>query len=53
MWAVYQCDRIARGQAPQNERAVETGFATPGAAMDRANELRRADRAHSYTVGSA
>lgn len=51
MWTIYQCDRIQRGQAPQNEREIETGFATAGAAMDRANELRRADPAHSYTVG--
>lgn len=51
MWNVYRCDRIRRGQAPQNEMEYETGFATAGEAMDRANELRRADPRHSYIVG--
>lgn len=51
MWTVYQCDKIKRGQTPQNERAVATGFNTPGEAMDYANALKRADSAHSYTVG--
>lgn len=51
IFTVYRCDRIRRGQSPQNEVIAETGFATAGEAMDRANELRRADRDHSYTVG--
>lgn len=49
-WAVYRCDRIHRGQAPQNEVFV-SGHLTPSEAMDEANRLKRADRAHSYTVG--
>jgi len=51
LWSVYECDLIKRGQRPQNERLVETGFATPGAAMDRANALKRANRTSSYVVG--
>jgi hypothetical protein len=51
VFAVCQCDLIRRLGAPQNERMLETGFATAGKAMDRANELRRADRHHSYLVG--
>jgi hypothetical protein len=49
-WAIYRCDRIKRGQSPQNEVFV-SGHLTPGEAMDEANRLRRADAAHSYTVG--
>ena len=51
-WAVYRCDRIARGQAPQNEVFV-SGHLTPAEAMTEANRLRRADGAHSYVVGAA
>lgn len=52
-FAVYQCDRIKRGAAPENERVVATGFATAGEAMGHANALRCADSARSYTVGFA
>ena len=51
MWTVYECDPIKLGQMPQNERVAETGFATPDEAMDRANELSRANPDKSYTVG--
>lgn len=51
IWSVYECDLIRRGQSPQNERLIETGFATAGVAMDRANELKRANRGSSYVVG--
>ena len=51
-WAVYRCDRIARGQEPQNEVLI-SGHLTPGEAMDEANRLRGTDRLHSYTVGGA
>lgn len=51
-WAVYRCDLIRRGEAPRNEILV-SGHLTPGEAMDEANRLKRADRAHSYTVGAA
>lgn len=49
---VYRCDRIERGQSPQNETPVAV---RPSAreAMDEANRLQRKDRAHSYTVGCA
>ncbi len=50
-WSIYECDRIQRGQSPQNERLVETGFATPIAAMVRANEMKLANRDRSYVVG--
>ena len=52
MWAVYECDKIKRGQTPQNERLVEGGFPYPSDAMDRANDLARANRTKSYVVGS-
>lgn len=50
-FSVFRCDPIQRGQRPQNEVEVATGFETAGAAMDAANEMKRADRQHSYTVG--
>lgn len=50
-WIIYRCDRIKFGCAPQNEQPVEDGFRTAMKAMDRANELQRADSQHSYTVG--
>jgi len=51
-WAVYRCDRIRRGETPQNETLV-SGHLTPSEAMDEANRLKRADPAHGYTVGAA
>lgn len=51
-WAVYRCDRIARGSTPQNEVLV-SGHLTPGEAMDEADRLKRLDSAHSYVVGAA
>lgn len=51
-WAVYQCDRIQRGQAPQNE-VFASGHLTIDDAMSEANRRQRADRAHSYVVGVA
>ena len=51
-WAVYRCDRIARGQTPTNEVFV-SGHLSPGEAMDEANRLKRADRGNSYIVGAA
>lgn len=49
-WAVYRCDRIQRGQAPTGETPI-SGHLTLDEAMDEANRLQRADRAHSYVVG--
>ena len=51
-WAVYRCDRIGRGETPRNETLI-SGHLSPREAMDEANRLKRADRAHSYTVGAA
>ncbi|VDS07549.1 hypothetical protein PARHAE_00726 [Paracoccus haematequi] len=51
-WAVYRCDRIQRGQTPQNEVFV-SGHLTPGEAMDEANRLKAGDRSNSYIVGAA
>lgn len=50
-WNVYECDPIRRGERPQNERLIESGFIHAMDAMDRANELRRANPSKSYTVG--
>lgn len=50
-WSVYRCDKIKVGGLPQNEVFV-SGHLTPGEAYDEANRLKRADRAHSYTVGA-
>ncbi len=52
IWAVYRCDRIQRGQAPQNEVFV-SGHRTPGEAMDEANRLKLLDRSSGYVVGAA
>ena len=51
-WAVYRSELISRGGRPTNEVLV-SGHLTPGEAMDEANRLKRADRAHSYSVGAA
>ena len=51
-WAVYRCDLLGRGETPRNE-VVVSGHLTPSEAMDEANRLKRADRAHSYAVGAA
>ena len=51
-WAVYRCDRLTRGDTPQNEQLI-SGHLTPMEAMHEANRLKRADMAHSYTVGPA
>lgn len=52
-FAVYRCDLISvRAPIPASEEFV-SGHLTPGAAMDEANRLKRADRAHSYVVGEA
>ena len=50
-WGVYECDRIKRGETPQNERLIGLGYDRPGDAMDRANELKRTNPGRSYTVG--
>jgi hypothetical protein len=50
-WAVYMCDKIKRGQRPQNETPVAVRTSA-GEAMDLANELRRRHPAHSFTVGA-
>ena len=51
-WAVYRCDLLRRGETPKNEGLV-SGHLSPSEAMDEANRMKRADRAHSYTVGAA
>jgi len=51
-WAVYRCDRLTRGATTQTEQLI-SGHLTPLEAMHEANRLKRADRAHSYTVGAA
>ena len=51
-WAVYRSALIARGERPTNEVLVSCHL-TPGEAMDEANRLKHADRAHSYCVGAA
>ena len=51
-WAVYRCDRLTRGATTQTEQLI-SGHLTPLEAMHEANRLKRADRAHSYTVGTA
>lgn len=50
-WAVYRCDRIGRGQTPQNETPVAVRT-SPSEAMDLANTLKAKDRDHSYVVGA-
>lgn len=50
-FAVYRCDRIGRGQTPQNETPVAVRTSA-GEAMDLANTLKASDRAHSYVVGA-
>lgn len=50
-FAVYRCDRIGRGQTPQNETPVAVRTSA-GEAMSLANTLKATDRAHSYTVGA-
>jgi len=49
-FAVYRCDRIAKGQEPQNETPVAVR-PSAGDAMDLANTLKAQDCRHSYTVG--
>lgn len=49
-WIVYRCDRIGRGETPENETEVARA-ATASEAFDKACELRRSDNKHSYTVG--
>ena len=49
-YTVYECDKIKHMQAPENEVALMT-FHTAREAMDKANELARANRSKSYTVG--
>lgn len=51
-WAVYRCDKIKRGQAPQNEVFV-SGHLSASEAMAEANRLRFGNGAHSYVVGDA
>lgn len=51
-WIVYRCDRIGRGETPKNEVEVARAV-TASEAYEKANELRRSDRQHSYTVGGA
>lgn len=50
-WSVYRCDKIKSGCLPQNEVFV-SGHMSPGEAYEEANRLKRADRAHSFTVGA-
>ena len=49
-WAVYHCDKIARGETPKNEVEISR-HATPSIAYDEARRLAKLDRTHSYTVG--
>lgn len=49
--AVYRCDKLKRGQYPQNEHLVST-HPTTRAAIEEANRLARLDPAHSYVVGA-
>lgn len=49
-FAVYRCNRIAKGQTPQNETPVAVR-SSAAEAMDEANRIQRADHAHSYVVG--
>ena len=49
-WAVYQCQKLGRGETPKDETFVSAHF-TASEAMDEANRLSRNDRAHTYTVG--
>lgn len=51
-WAVYRCPLIKPGQSPRDETLVSVHL-SPSEAMDEANRMKRADRAHSYTVGAA
>lgn len=49
-WAVYQCQKLGRGETPKDEVFISAHL-TAGEAMDEANRLARRDRAHTYTVG--
>jgi hypothetical protein len=51
-WAVYQCQKLGRGETPKDEVLVSAHF-TASEAMDEANRRARADRTHTYTVGFA
>jgi hypothetical protein len=51
-WAVYQSQKLGRGETPKDEIAVSAHL-TAGEAMDEANRLARRDRGHTYTVGGA
>lgn len=51
-WAVYRCPLLKRGEAPHSETFV-SGHLELSEAMVEANRLKRGDRGHSYTVGSA
>ena len=50
-FAVYRCDKIRRGERPQNETPIAVRTSA-GEAMDLANMLKASDRAHTYTVGA-
>ncbi len=50
-FAVYRTAKIAPGQTPSREVRVDGDFATAGAAMDRAIEMAREDRRHTFWVG--
>lgn len=51
MWAIYECDKIERGQQPQNE--IDTGerFADSGEAWARVATLKAANPGKSFTLG--
>lgn len=49
-FAVYRCDRIVRGQTPQNETPVAVRTSADEA-MKLADTLKASDCAHSYVVG--
>jgi hypothetical protein len=51
-WAVYQCALLGLGQTPRDGTFI-SGHLSPSEAMTEANRLKRADRSHSYTVGTA
>lgn len=50
IWAVYRCKKLKRGEVPSREAFI-SAHESASKAMDKANELAKADKLHSYTVG--
>lgn len=51
MWAIFECDKIRRGQPPQNERDTGQRFRNSNAAWAAVRALQRQNPDKSYVLG--